>query len=177
MNQFFINHDGLFILHIRYPYPGPYQVFIYTLPGIPWCLESMLMRSESTLAMYPGTRYQQKQNEPSWNNCIAGRLRLIPVPVHQSHIYFIYSVYNLYIYCQYISLVVFACFDSTESSHYAKNIKLWISLHTSRLPAITIAHALSNDMIEHIQKRDNELLLSRKKTAIAIVILITQDIL
>ena len=47
----------------------------------------------------------------------------------------------------------FLCFDSTKSSHYAKYIKLWISLHTSRLPAITIAHALSNDMIEHIRKR------------------------
>ena len=47
----------------------------------------------------------------------------------------------------------FLCFDSTKSSHYAKYIKLWISLHISRLPAITIAHALSNDMIEHIRKR------------------------
>ena len=48
----------------------------------------------------------------------------------------------------------FSSFDSTESSHYAYYIKLWISLvHTSRLPAITIAHTLSNDMIEHIPKR------------------------
>ena len=57
------------------------------------------MRSESTLAMYPGTRYQQKQmsHHETQETIALPVTRLIPVQVQQSHIYFIYTVFNLYI--------------------------------------------------------------------------------